>query len=543
MTFQLSLFILLTCGICFSTFAQVTLTGVILDSDSQTVLPFVNIGIKRKNIGTTSLTDGTFSIKIPLQNENDTLTFSMVGYEKLNLPIKNITVANQKIFQLKEKTTVLNSVTITARKLVERDFGIKNNRAVIHFTDGSTNQNDIFEIAQLIKFDTILSKVTSLNFHINQSRSDSGTFRINFYGFDGSRPSERIIEKSIVQKKKIQEGWLKFDLTEYGVYLKGNFVIALEFIPTNKKNNPIYYEIKLGGPSKSFVRTSSQGEWGVPPHHYRLFITALVADEKNKNRQDDVEEKETIPTTILFSESVRDSFSIFIHLPKGYAKKKNKNFPVMYLLDANVYFDLVANAMEEGNVKAILVGIGYKDFLLMDSLRSRDYLYPKASFFEGLPISGGANTFLKFIEAELIPYINKTYSTDTANQTLMGHSFGGYFVLYTLLEAIQHNSNTFKNYVAASPSLDYSHKYLLKQFQRLSDNSTYPKNLFVTYGGKEDSEDGGTGTESIDNFNLLVTLLSDKGYRNIKLKSEVYPTFGHMETALPTFTRTVQETK
>lgn len=189
MRFKSALFLLLICGTCVSAFAQVTVAGVVFDPDSQTVLPFVNIGIRCKNIGTTSLADGTFSIKIPIQNENDTLTFLMAGYEELNLPIKAITVAGQNIFQLKEKTTALSVVTVTARKLAERDFGIKNNRAIIHFTDGSTNQNDIFEIAQLIKFDTIPYKITSLNLHINQSRNDSGIFRINFYGFDGSRPT------------------------------------------------------------------------------------------------------------------------------------------------------------------------------------------------------------------------------------------------------------------------------------------------------------------------------------------------------------------
>ena len=109
------------------------------------------------------------------------------------------------------------------------------------------------------------------------------------------------------------------------------------------------------------------------PHHYRLFVTALVSDKKKKFNQDELEEKESLPVTTLFSENVKDSFSIFVSLPKDYAKKKNQNFPVIYLLDANVYFDIIADAMNEIHSKAILVGIGYKDFVMMDSLRNRDY--------------------------------------------------------------------------------------------------------------------------------------------------------------------------
>lgn len=531
-------------GICISSIAQISVTGIVIDSAIQAALPFVNIGIKQKNIGTSSLIDGTFSIIIPDNNENDTLTFSIVGYSELNLAIKNIVTTNQITFQLNKKTTELKSVAVTATKLVEQKFGIKNNNSIIQITDGSTNQNDIFEIAQLVKLDTTLVKVTSVNLHINESRKDSGTFRINFYRFDGNRPAERIIEKSIIETKSIQKGWLKFDLSKYNVYLKGSFVVAIEFIPTNKKCNPIYYEIKLGGSSKSFVRTSSQGEWSVPPHHYRLFITALVSDKRNMSPQDDSEEKESIPTTTLFSELVKDSFSIFVNLPKDYQNNSNQSFPVVYLVDANVYFDIVVNETRKNRANAILVGIGYKDFMMMDSLRNRDYTFPKALTQDSFPISGGADKFLAFIKSDLLKYIDETYRTDTSNRTLMGHSLGGYFTLYALEQDIINKSNVFKYYVAASPSLWYYDYYLIKQFKNISGNVNANKQtLILTFGAIEDTEDGETGTEGLDNFNSLVTLLSNKRLKNIIVKSEVYPSFGHMETAVPTFTKSLQGIK
>lgn len=532
---------LLLLGFIFSSMAQTTLTGVVVDSDHQSVLAFVNIGIKKKNIGTSSLDDGTFSIKIPKQNENDTLTLSMVGYSELNIPIQSIITTHQKTFQLMEKMSSLNTVVVTASKLVERKFGIKKTGTITHFTDGSTHQNDIFEIAQRIQLDTILSKITSVNLHINQSRKDSGTFRINFYKYAGNRPSERIIETSIIQTKQIQEGWLKFDLTPYKVYLKGSFVVAIEFIPNKRTSHPIYYEVKLGGSAKSFVRTSSQGEWSVPPHHYRLFVTALVSDKKNKFREDELEEKESLPVTTLFSENVKDSFSIFVSLPKDYAKKKNQNFPVIYLLDANVYFDIIADAMNEIHSKAILVGIGYKDFVMMDSLRNRDYTFPKASPQDSFPISGGAFNFLFFIKNEIIPYIDKAYRTETNNRTLMGHSLGAYFTLFVLMQEILNTDHTFKNYVAASPSLHYGNKFLMDQWkQSVVYDISIQQNLWLTCGAKEDIEDS-TGTEGIDNFNSIVHILESSKYKGINLKVEIYPAFGHMETAVPTFVKSLKE--
>ncbi len=542
MTLKILVLIFLASGIFSAAGAQTSLTGVVTVAGTEDRLSFVNIGIRHKNLGTVSRIDGTFSLSIPGQNEKDTLVFSMLGYEELLVPIRDIIGGGRKQFGLKAEPARLNTVTVSAGKLTERKFGITSHGALMHISDGSTNQDDIFEIAQLVKLDTLRSRLTSVNLYLNASREDSGTFRINFYRFDGSRPAERIIERSIIQKKKIQEGWLKFDLAEYGIYLKGTFVVALEFIPTKDKSSPIYYELKLGGSSKSFVRTSSQGDWSVPPHHYRLFVTALVADRKDKKRPDNPEEKESLPAFALYSESVRDSFYIFIRSPKQPAKKGTRNLPVIYLLDANVYFDHVAEALEENNIGAMLVGIGYKDVMAMDSLRKRDYLYPRAAAADEPRIGGGAQAFLAFIETELKPCINRRYAADTGNQTLMGHSFGGYFVLYALLRNTKRHTATFRRYVAASPSLDYSDRYLLKQFQDTADTAS-PGTLVLTYGGREDSEDGGSGTEGIDNFNRLKTLLSEKRYGNIRLKAQIYPTSGHMETAVPTFTGSVRDLK
>lgn len=156
---------------------------------------------------------------------------------------KNITIP------LVEKITELKEVVISGEKLVEKKYGIKR-RGVIHFTDGIFKKDDSFEIGQLIKLGNNTSQITFVNLHINSSRSDSASFRINFYRFDeeDNRPAARIIEKNIFQRHPIREGWLKFDLREYNVLLKGNVLVSIEFIPENKDEvKQIYYEVKIGG--------------------------------------------------------------------------------------------------------------------------------------------------------------------------------------------------------------------------------------------------------------------------------------------------------
>lgn len=524
-----------------TTFAQTEIKGVVIDADSHNLLSYVNIGIKNKNIGTSSLQNGTFNLIIPAQNTNDTLTFSIVGYSELKLPIKNIISTNQQSFHLTQKTTELSTVTIKAKALIEKKFGIKNEKALIHFTDGSINQNDIFEIAQLVKFDTILSKITSVNLLVNYPRKDSATFRINFYRFDGNSPSQRIVEKSIIQTKQINQGWLQFDLSKSNIYIKGNFVVAIEFIPSTQKSAPIYYEVKLGGSAKSYVRTSSQGLWKRPPHHYKMYVTALVENKKKSKRQEieTDDDLETEPTTNLFSKIVNDNFSIFVKLPEKYNVKKKNQYKVIYLLDGNAYFDVIAEEVSKQKREIILVGIGYGNAYLMDSLRNRDYTFPLASVQDSFAISGGAKKFLGFLEYELIPYIDKTYRTDTVNRTLMGHSLGGYFIIFAMEEGLTKPNSTFNNFVSASPSLYYGNQYLIKTLQSINSNNLIQQKLFLTIGADELKED-----KTIpEYFNSFESIIGNKKNKNIVLKTEIFPTFGHMDTAIPTFIKALEKVK
>ncbi|MGO4291118.1 alpha/beta hydrolase-fold protein [Chitinophaga sp. RAB17] len=511
--------------------AQFTLKGMVVDAGSKKPLPYVNIGIPHKNVGVISHPDGTFTINIPEQYRNDTLTFSMVGYTSISFNINKIGQITQ--FELKEKISQLNPVTIAGEKLTEERIGIVKYHPIVHFTDASTNQDDIFEIAQLVRLDDKAAKVTSLSLYISEDRKDSGIFRINFYSFDGKRPGNRIFEESIVQTHAIQKGWLKFDLKKYHLYLKGDVVAAIEFIPLEKKTAPIYYEVKLGGSARSFTRPQSQGEWRVPPHHYRMFMTALVSNNRRDKHPENGDEKETLPAVRLYSSFVQDSFSIFIKVPKDYDKRKDSLYPVVYLLDANAYFDQVSDYIKrELSVAPILVGVGYADFVQNDSLRSRDYTYPVALAEDSFAISGGADKFLHFLQQELLPYVDNAYRTDTSNRTIMGHSLGGYFTTFAMEREVLKKRIYFKNFVAASPSLSYYDNYLLKQLGDIPWNTPAPpRTLYITAGGLE--SDSGDGAPA-DMKDFIRDMQARKGGA-INVKTAIYPNYSHMETAVKTF--------
>ncbi len=527
--------ILLILGINNLLFSQTQITGKVTDMNGKNPLAYVNIGIKEKNIGTISKEDGSFSIDIPSDYQSGSLTFSIVGYDESNLSIRDLMSTGNVVIQLKEKPIQFKEVVITGNKPVEKKYGTKR-RGAIHFTDGIFKKDDSFEIGQVIRLGNTLAQISSLNVHINSSRPDSADFRINFYRYDIEEniPKERIIEKSILQRHAVTEGWLKFDLSNYNIFIKGDVLMSLEFIPeTDNDVKQIFYEVKLGGSSKSFFRKTSLGQWTRPPHHYCLYAIAIT----DKNAPDEPDDEETPPAFTLKSDFSNEPFHFFVRLPKNYSKTHKQTYPVIYLLDGNAYFDQVSNSVDsyikkkKVSVDPIVVGIGYENAYVMDSLRNRDYTFPDALPADSFKTSGQGDKFYHFIKTKLVSYIDSAYRTDKSNRTIMGHSLGGYFVLSAFNQNLS-DSLVFNNFIAASPSIYYHDNYLSREISSspISQKNIENIKVYLTIGERE-------VLENQTDFKLFSKILTDK---KIRVHTEVYKALEHMGTAIPTFESGIQ---
>jgi predicted alpha/beta superfamily hydrolase len=248
-------------------------------------------------------------------------------------------------------------------------------------------------------------------------------------------------------------------------------------------------------------------------------------------------------TSKLYSRFINDTFAVSVCLPNNYFAARNKTFPVVYLLDANLYFDIVAATFKKYSdvgllPPAILVGIGYKDFMAMDSLRSRDYTFPTAIPEYEMSVSGQADKFLSFIKNELVPDIDAKYAVDKNARVLMGHSLGGYFTLYALTQNSVNKDNVFSTYIAASPSTFYNHNYILKELEKINLNKNI--SAYITFGGLEDAEEENDPTmlKTSAVISSLTKSLRDK----INYRCDDYSNLGHMDTQLPTFIKGLQWT-
>ena len=115
MNFKSSLYIL----IAFLFFTQIVSTqniiieGTVVDEFDYEV-PFAAVGILKKNIGTTSTMEGTFSFLVTKNELNDVLEISSIGFETIKINVQDFINRKDKKIILKEKLTALDEVVVKA---------------------------------------------------------------------------------------------------------------------------------------------------------------------------------------------------------------------------------------------------------------------------------------------------------------------------------------------------------------------------------------------------------------------------------------------
>jgi hypothetical protein len=141
------------------------------------------------------------------------------------------------------------------------------------------------------------------------------------------------------------------------------------------------------------------------------------------------------------SKVLKEKRNIWVGLPTNY--QKDSSYAVVYVLDAEHRFELSYTLIKElfenqaAIPKVIVVGIPHidrfhriNDLTFTDSKVNGQGKEDTIGIFNS-SMTGNGLYFLQFLENEVLPFINKEYSTNGFN-TLIGHSIGGYFCAYIL---------------------------------------------------------------------------------------------------------------
>jgi CarboxypepD_reg-like domain len=259
------------------TTSQISYSKFIYNDSTKNPISWVNIGIKGKNIGTVSNSEGFFKIYIPKERMEDSITFSSVGYYRHTVSVKDLIHVETDSLFLSPKIRELPIIDVLKKgKWKSKDYGLSRHLSGAYGIVQSERFNDIVECAQQVELGDELVKISKFNIYLKSVNTDTALFRINFYRMDDTIPGKNVFEREIIIKQKISNGWLEIDLNSFNVWLHGDVLASIEFLPSHrqKKKISLYYGGIIVCKGSSYNRVSSQGDWyKLNFGTYSIFIT------------------------------------------------------------------------------------------------------------------------------------------------------------------------------------------------------------------------------------------------------------------------------
>ncbi len=252
--------ILLFALLSFCGQSQSLIKGKIIDKISEEHLPYVNIGVIGKNIGTVSDINGYFEISINEKNNKDTLRLSMIGYESLEIIVSDFKkqIINNSIVKLNPNVTELNEVIVSGKDLKEKIIGNKTKSKNV--TAGFSTDKLGNEVGVVMKIKKRPTYIKDFNCNIAVNKYGQLKFRLNIYEMKKGMPGKNILNENIFVETEIEQGVLSVDLTKYNLWVETDFLVTLEWIEDLGKDGLYFSARFLGAPM--IARETSQGHWG-----------------------------------------------------------------------------------------------------------------------------------------------------------------------------------------------------------------------------------------------------------------------------------------
>ena len=241
--------------------AQHIVQGRIIDAFTKEPLPFVNIGVLKKELGTVSNEDGFFFLEVPDLFAKETLRFSMIGFDVRDFQVADLEaiLLSNNTLVLAEQTTFLEEVVLTAEKKWDTRVSGNSTTSKLLITGFTSNQLGN-EIALFVKVKKTPAYIDGIQFSVVENIYPEVRFRVNVYSSDYRFPDENILKENIFITLKQSEGLISVDLKEYDILVDDDVFISLEWIDEDLGSEGLWFSAGVFGKS-IYARSTSQAEW------------------------------------------------------------------------------------------------------------------------------------------------------------------------------------------------------------------------------------------------------------------------------------------
>ena len=222
---------------------------------------------------------------------------------------------------------------------------------------------------------------------------------------------------------------------------------------------------------------------------------------------------------LLRSEVLDREVALTVWLPPSYGSSEAR-YPVIYVLDAPMTFAFAAQGalitvFDEAMPEVLVVGVGepLSSAYEWGANRGRDYA-PRPVPDD--PASGQASALFDALQTEIVPLVDGEYRTDPADRVLWGHSLGGAFAVYALLE----RGGLFNRVIATSPAAYEQGVQLLDPDAWPEQGASVAASLFTSIGSRD--------TDYRAGVDWLSEQLEAHRYADLRFEHVIIPDCGHI---------------
>lgn len=256
--------------------------GTVMSSDTKSAIGYVNVGIVGKNVGTVA--DGSGNFKIDLDNayNNDSLRFSMIGYESKSFHIGSFKQNPVNDIFLNPKLYNLREIKVVCPKTRDIVLGDPVTTDVLRsgFADNDLGSELGIRIETRGKV-----KLEDLNLNIATCTYDSVTYRLNIYQIEKNNDYNNILSEPIYitfSKEKINEV-ITLDLRKYSLVVNGDILISLELYKNLGQGKLLFHTQYFTG--STYHRKCSMADWIAAPGVIGMYVHGkLIKQDLTKER-------------------------------------------------------------------------------------------------------------------------------------------------------------------------------------------------------------------------------------------------------------------
>lgn len=233
------------------------LQGRVVDSKTAKGLPYVNIGVLHRGIGTVADIDGNYTLNLTGILATDTVKYSCIGYAEQIITVDKLQLAKGAI-TLSPKAVSIGEVIIKPKKIKKLEVGIKTDNNNI---TGGFMSNDLgSELATVFTYTKGKpAQLKKVYFSLVESTYDTLLFRLNVYDFKKGVFGDNLLLKPVYIRTTKNNGIIEVDLSSLDILFNGSIAVSIEWMKDLGPGN-LFFSCRFFK-GQSFARKTSHADW------------------------------------------------------------------------------------------------------------------------------------------------------------------------------------------------------------------------------------------------------------------------------------------